>query len=85
MTYKYYKFPNKNLVPKIWPEGVSVSEVGLIKKINPVYDDHGNIIEPPQYHDGWHVNVCYRDNVNLDFLNEYEITVNNPKQKWFGQ
>lgn len=85
MIYKYYKFPNKDMVPKTWPEGVSVSEVGLIKKTEPVYDDRGYVIQPATYYDGWHINICYQGDVNLEFIHDFEVAVNTPRRKWFGQ
>lgn len=85
MTYRYYKFPNKESVPTNWPTGVSISEIGLIENTEPVYDDRGYEITPATYLDGWHVNVCSQSDINLDFIKEYEITVNTPRRKWFGQ
>jgi len=85
MIYKYYKFQDKEAAPKNWPDGVSVSEVGLIKKTEPVYDDRGYVIQPPTYYDGWHVNICYQGDVDLNFVQEFEVAVSNPRQKWFGQ
>jgi hypothetical protein len=85
ITYKYYKFENKESVPSIWPDSVNVDEVGLIKETDPVYDENGNVIQPATYKDGWHVNVCYQGDVDLSFIQQYEINVGNPKRIWFGQ
>lgn len=30
ITYKYYRFPSKDIVPRYWPNNVNVSEVGLL-------------------------------------------------------
>jgi hypothetical protein len=72
MTYKYYKFPNKQSVPprNKWPKKISITEIGPINL------------------DGWYVNVCYQgsvNSVNLEFVKEYEIEVNTPIRKWMGQ
>jgi hypothetical protein len=87
IKYKYYKFPNKESVPadNIWPFGVSVHEIGLIPKTAAKYGADGKAIELPTYYEGWHINVCYQGQVNLDFVKQYEIEVNNPKCTWMGQ
>jgi hypothetical protein len=87
MTYKYYKFPNKETARAInqWPSNISIFEIGILKSKPEVMDNFGNEIEPAVYLDGWHVNVCYEGEVNLDFLQEYEINVKSPKYTWFGQ
>lgn len=87
MTYKYYKFPNKESVPPLpmWPKNVSINEIGIIPNNDAVYNEAGIMIEPPTAKSGWHVNVCYDEPVNLDFLKEYEIQVQTPRRTWFGQ
>jgi len=87
MTYKYYKFPNKNLVPptQAWPKNVSVFEIGYILNDDGVYNNVGEEIKAPTLKPGWFVNVCYQDDVNLDFVKQYETVVNSPRYKWFGQ
>jgi hypothetical protein len=85
--YKYYKFPNKESVPvgDIWPSHVSVHEIGLIPKTTAKYNIDGSVSEPVTYIDGWHVNVCYQEQANLDFIKQYEVEVNNPKCIWMNQ
>lgn len=87
MTYKYYRFPNKKTAPShnAWPRGVSVNEVGIITNNDGVYDENGRQIQPPTIKDGWHINICYQGQVNLDFVKQYEINVATPKRKWLGQ
>jgi hypothetical protein len=85
MTYKYYKFNNENEVPKSWPTGVSVSVVGRIIDQQPVYNESGIVIQPPTYRPGWHINICYKGNIDLTHLQKYEIQVKTPKRVWFGQ
>jgi hypothetical protein len=87
LTYKYYKFPNKQAVPslKSWPNNVSIHHVGKLSNEDGVYDSLGREIQPPTYKEGWHVNVCYQGNANLNFVQQYEINVNNPKHTWYGQ
>lgn len=85
LTYKYYKFPNKDLVPKFWPENVSVIEIGPIKKSKSVLDELGNVISPGIEDTAWHVNVCYTGAADLSHIKEYEIFVKTPKTVWFGQ
>lgn len=87
MTYKYYKFPNKQVVPSRdkWPREVSVEEIGTITNKDGVYDEHGAVIQPPTVKEGWHVNICYQGTINLDFIKQYEIDVITPKRKWMGQ
>jgi hypothetical protein len=85
MHYKYYRFPSKEDVPQNWPEEVSVSEIGLIMKSMPVFNELGKEIIPAVFLEGWHVNVCFQTFVDLDFIKKYEINVATPRQKWFGQ
>jgi len=87
MTYRYYRFPNKNVVPPLnkWPEGVSVCEVGYLTKDDGIYNELGEEIKPPSVIYGWHINVCYQNNPNLDFVKQFEIFVDTPKRKWLGQ
>lgn len=85
MTYRYYKFPNKETVPTSWPEGVSISEVGRIGNKDMVYDNEGRTIKPQTYKSGWHVNICYQGDIDLSFISQYEIEVQTPRQVWFGQ
>ncbi len=87
ITYKYYKFPSKELIPPLsaWPSNVSVHEVGLISNNDAVYNNLGQEVEPQTFIPGWHVNVCYPDTADLSFVQEYEITVTNPRCIWFGQ
>jgi hypothetical protein len=85
MTYKYYKFPNKESVPKQWPLNVSVNEVGIMYNNDEVYNELGELVTPPTPKEGWHVNVCYQGQVDLDSIKQYEIQVNTPLRKWFGQ
>lgn len=87
MTYKYYKFPNKQAVPSHdkWPKEVSVNEIGVITNNDGVYNEYGAEIQSPTLKEGWHVNICYQGQVNLDFIKQYEINVTSPKRKWMGQ
>lgn len=87
MTYKYYRFPNKNLVPSLdkWPKSVSVCEIGIMYNNDGEYNDLGDEIKPPTPIYGYHVNICYQGEVNLDFVKQYEIEVQSPKRKWLGQ
>jgi hypothetical protein len=87
MEYRYYKFPTKESVPdlKLWPANVSVYEVGYIKKKPEVMDNFGNEIEPAEYLDGWHVNVCFEGEADLNFLEGFRINVKSPNYIWFGQ
>lgn len=85
ITYKYYKFPSKEYVPKIWPTNVNISEIGLIKENDAIYDNEGNEIEPIKYKEGWHVNICYQGNADLSGIESFEITVLTPNRLWFGQ
>jgi hypothetical protein len=87
MTYKYYKFPNKESVPPLnrWPKEVSVNEVGVILNNNGIYSERGIEIQSPTPIEGWHVNVCYQGQVNLNFVKDYEINVTSPRCKWMGQ
>lgn len=87
MEYRYYKFPNKKSVPDLmlWPSGVNVYEVGYIKKTSEVMDNFGNEIEPAEYYDGWHVNVCFKEGVDLSFIENFRINVKSPDYIWFGQ
>lgn len=85
MNYRYYKFPNKESMPPfhMWPRDVSITQLGTLYSNETVYDDYGNLILVPL--EGWHVNICYSGNVNLDFISQYEIQVNTPVRTWFGQ
>jgi hypothetical protein len=87
MTYKYYKFPNKETAPPLnkWPQNVSVNEIGVIVNNDGVFDEYGEIVNPPTVKPGWHVNVCYQGNVNLEFVKQYEINVQTPMRTWLGQ
>lgn len=85
IIYKYYKFPAESSVPKTWPAGVNVYQVGRIFNSLPVYNNVNTEISPGTYAEGWHVNVCYEGNIDMSFVQQYEITVNNPVCKWFGQ
>lgn len=85
MIYKYYKFNTEEEAPKSWPPGVSVSVVGRIIDTPAVYNENGIVLEPPTYKPGWHINICYEGNVNLNHLQQYEIQVNSPRRVWFGQ
>ena len=87
MTYRYYKFPNKQAVPPRdkWPKEVSINEIGIMTNNDGVYDNRGFVITPPTVKIGWHVNVCYQGQINLDFIKQYEINVSSPKRKWLGQ
>jgi hypothetical protein len=87
IKYKYYKFPNKELVPKPgeWPEGVFHYEIGIIYNNDGVYGPGGVVIKPPTPKPGWHVNVCYQGSNNLDFIQQYEINVITPNCIWSGQ
>lgn len=85
ITYKYYKFPSKISVPTNWPQGVCVHQVGNIFSTYPTYNNLNIEITPGVFLSGWHVNVCYEGNIDLSFVKQYEITVGNPKCKWFGQ
>ena len=89
ITYKYYRFPTKNEIPKLeeWPINVSYSNVGTIYDNDAEYDELGNIIKPQTPKPGWHINVSYNTNplVNLDFIKQYEIDVKTPRYLWLGQ
>jgi hypothetical protein len=87
MTYKYYKFPNKEAVPprRLWPKDISINEIGIIINDDGVFDKTGEIIKPPTIKSGWHVNVCYQGKVDLEFIKEYEIQVETPVCTWLGQ
>jgi|688.fasta_scaffold217793_2 hypothetical protein len=87
MEYQYYKFPNKESVPslELWPSNVSVYEVGIIKRKDEVMDEWGNEIEPAEYFDGWHINVCFEEKADLDFIQQYRINVSSPDYLWYGQ
>jgi hypothetical protein len=87
ITYKYYKFPNKESVPpkSEWPSNVNIDDIGLIGNNDGVYDELGQETKPQTYKSGWHVNICYEGEANLDFVKEYEIQVQSPRQIWFGQ
>jgi hypothetical protein len=64
-------------MPTLWPENVDVSEVGFIQKKEDL--ERGFIDQ------SWYVNVvCYGD-VNLDYLDYFEINVKTPRRVWFGQ
>lgn len=85
MKYKYYRFPNKESVPSynMWPRDVSITQLGILYSGEWVHDNNGNLVPVPL--EGWHVNICYSGNVNLDFITQYEIQVNSPVRTWFGQ
>jgi hypothetical protein len=87
MTYKYYKFPNKeSMPPRIkWPKNASINEIGIMPNNDAVYDEKGIMIVPPTAKSGWHVNVCYQEPIDLDFIKEYEIDVRTPRRTWLGQ
>jgi hypothetical protein len=87
ITYKYYKFPNKDLVPKPgeWPENVFYYEIGTLYNNDGVYGPGGVVIEEPTPKPGWHVNVCYQKQADLSFLNQYEINVETPNCVWGSQ
>lgn len=85
LTYKYYKFPSKDLIPKLWPDGVSISIIGQMKSKNDLYDELGNKIYSGPENSYWHVNVCYEGHADLSFVQQYEIQVNTPDRIWFGQ
>lgn len=72
-------------MPKVWPDGVSVSVIGRIVDEQPIFNEQGVVIEPATYKPGWHVNVCYNGDINLTHLEQYEIEVNSPRRIWFGQ
>lgn len=84
LTYKYYKFPSKDLIPKFWPSNVSVSEIGTVRKKN-MYDELGNVISTGSEDPAWHINVCYSGSADLSHIQQYEITVKTPNRLWFGQ
>jgi hypothetical protein len=85
ITYKYYKFPSKELVPKVWPVNVSINEIGTIYNNDGIYNELGEQIQPPTPKQGWHVNICYQGNINLSHLQQYEINVQSPNHIWYGQ
>jgi hypothetical protein len=87
ITYKYYKFPSKEIMPPLsaWPLEVNIHEVGPIGNNNAVYNSLGQEIQPQTFLSGWHVNACYQGTPDLSFVQQYEIVVNNPKCIWFGQ
>lgn len=85
LTYKYYKFPNKNVVPKFWPNNVSVIEIGPMRVTQSVYDSLGNVISTGTEDSAWHINICYSGNADLSHIEQYEIFVKTPKRIWFGQ
>jgi hypothetical protein len=85
ITYKYYKFPDKNTVPSFWPSNVNVHEVGKIFDTYPVYNSLNMEVTPGTYLSGWHVNICFEGELDLSSIQQYEIVVNNPICKWFGQ
>ena len=87
MQYKYYKFPSKEFTPKRseWPSNVSVEEIGLISNNNETFDEHGRLVSPATYKEGWHINICYQGTVDLSFVEQYEIQVLTPKRTWLGQ
>ena len=87
ITYKYYNFPTKDLVPKPneWPEGVYYYELGTIFNKDGEYDVNGLVLQSPTAKPGWHVNVCYQKPINLDFIQQYEIDVTSPECIWSGQ
>jgi|LakMenEpi03Aug12_release.lakeMendotaPanAssembly.Ray.scaffolds.fasta_scaffold748413_2 hypothetical protein len=84
-TYKYYKFSTEQAVPTNWPNGVNVHQVGRIIDTYPTYNNLNIQTNPPTFLSGWHVNVCYEGNIDLSFVQDYEIIVANPICKWFGQ
>lgn len=87
ITYKYYKFPNKETVPSSeqWPQNVTVNEIGIIYNNDGKFNELGELIKPPTPKNGWHVNICYQGDINLEFIKQYEIKINSPICKWFGQ
>jgi hypothetical protein len=85
ITYKYYKFPNQSFVPENWPSNTNVHQVGKIFDTYPVYNNLNMEISAGTYLSGWHVNVCYEGSIDLSFVQQYEITVEAPICKWFGQ
>jgi hypothetical protein len=86
LYYKYYKFPNKESVPRAqWPANISVHEVGIIRNNDGKYDVYGNVIEEPSNKEGWFVNICHRDGVDLSFVEEYRVNVKTPNCLWAGQ
>lgn len=89
ITYKYYRFPSKELVPspEKWPLNVSYSEIGLLYNNDAEFNESGDIIKLPTAKPGWYVNVSYNSNplINLDFIKEYEIPVETPSFLWLGQ
>jgi len=87
MTYKYYKFPSKEDMPPLnkWPQNISINEIGTIVNNDGVFNEFGEVIKPPTVKPGWHVNVCYQGNVNLEFVKQYEINVQTPMRTWLGQ
>jgi hypothetical protein len=88
-TYKYYKFPSKEAVPKPeeWPSNVSYSEIGLMYNNDAKLSPTGSVLIPATAKPGWFVNVCYNTNplINLDFIKQYEINVETPSFLWLGQ
>lgn len=87
ITYKYYRFPSKDLVPnpERWPDGVFYYEIGTILNNDGIYDVSGCELQAPTAKPGWHVNVCYEGIKNLNFIQQYEIQVNSPNCTWSGQ
>jgi hypothetical protein len=85
ITYKFYKFPEQNSVPQVWPTKVNLHEVGQIVATKPVFNNLNVEISAATFLSGWHVNVCFEGDVDLSFVQQYEITVEAPICKWFGQ
>jgi hypothetical protein len=87
ITYKYYKFPNKQTVPgpMEWPDEVFYYELGTIYNNDGVYEPGGIVVQKPTPKPGWHVNVCYQGDKDLSFIQQYEIQVNTPNCIWSGQ
>jgi hypothetical protein len=85
IKYYYYKFPNKELVPKVWPDRVEVYEVGTLFNKDGVYDEYGRKIAYPTPKNGWFVNICCQSDVDLSFISQYEIKVTTPNCIWYGQ
>lgn len=89
ITYRYYKFPTKDLAPKPeqWPSEVSYFEVGTLYNNDAIINEQGIVVKPPTAKTGWFVNVCYNSNplIKLDFIQEFEINVQTPNYLWLGQ